>query len=527
MLRRTLPGTLLVFLHAWVLLWWISADQRSASGLYPEHIWPLVDAIQASLPYCPAATPAQGWVETPGLLPWLGALAHGLGQGNSDSPLYLVAAMALLAQALTGSLARRLGGDWSALAAMAIFPLVPAIALVERHWGVLGPGLLLLPGAGLLALSSKGFTRPGPSLGFLLVALLGAAFSSRLTFNILILLALAGWAAGCVMGPLLRGRHLDGSPANRWRVLAGATTLAICVGVAATSWYWATGTWDRALDYYTAEVSLRGLPYPWWHPRALLAYPLHMFWRGLTPWLAIPLLPLLVAWLLCGKARLELLFALGLPLSTLSLLAKKNYYYPWFLLPLLPLLAGMGFQAMRSQGRATRWPAALWLALIVCVGSLQLAQRTLPWVFAGTEVGRLQWQGADSHMGGTMQDSDGDMVLAPFPGDCLTRHLPSLIRQALSGGYCERGCTLAILKEGDLRVDIPELALRLAGEEPCLALTDGASRNTDVLMWLARNGPDGHDSHGAASLVGPHPFSTIRRSDVCGVSVELALRGGD
>ncbi len=369
-------GVLLVAMgrQLWVGIEWTRADQAVCPSVFPDGAWPVVRAVELQS----HGQLLAGLSETlpPDLLSLTAMAGRAVFGLHPDFLHYTLLLMLVLAQLLLFDIGKRLASPWAGVLAAALFPMMPDMGALARQWAAQLPHALLLLAALDCTLRSKGFSRPLPSAGFALVALLGACFSGWPTDNMLFLAAAASIAAGATLRGLLRGTDPYGEPVARARVLAGS--LAVCLIVALVSWFLLFS--QTPLSYYLSETQgdLYAARAGRWSWVSTSGY-LRLAWSStLGPALCIATIVGggLFAWR--GRGRAELGTWLLLPLLLLSLLAKKNSYYAAIVYPAVPLVIALGLAAV--PWRALRWGSMGLVLLLVWPGweKASFASRTGP-----------------------------------------------------------------------------------------------------------------------------------------------------
>lgn len=487
-IRRTwLPIALLVAVvsgHAGALAAWIHLDGDSTSGVCCGLALPVVEGMKERASR-QTGEGRSGWNRDQGLIPAYGnAVFHALGR-NPDGPLYGVLAAFVLAQVLMFMLGWELKGPWAGLLAAGLMPLFPAIAYLTRRWDVHGPQLAILCAGALFVLRSRGLSRPLWTAGFGGVLVLGALSSSRETDNILLILALAAMASGGALRAWITERDAWGRSVSRTRCSMGAgVIIAVLAGLVALAAGGLPG--DAPQQGHAIHPLMRYLEesgreefraqLPWWHLRHLTAYGVHLFWYGLTPWLAIPVAVAAGFYLRWGRGRAEVLAWVLVPLVVLSLIPKKNFYYLAVIYPALPLVAALGIASLRR-----RW-FAVGAALAVCAVGLGLwTVRSFPGergAGAGDAGGSAAtWEAGEA----VFQTSAAELALDLAPrADCRAEVLATIAPPATPGthGDCRYGVWLVGFP------DEMEIPLRIATWNPSATIQTGERGENDESIGL-------------------------------------------
>ncbi len=470
------------------LLWrWVRMDARPGRSICCDLVGSVAERAGAAGLTAAGAAP-RSWTPDRG---WLPALAYkvteGLG-GDPDGLLVIGAASLLVGMLATYGIGRRLSGPIGGLTAAAVLPCVPALALAARRWDVYGTQAGVLCLAAWALVRSRSLSRPMPVLLFSGLAVAGVFLSPRETDGFLVVSALGAMGLGAWLRGLFQGRGPSGVRVSRWRVLLGGLFVACLIGWSLHTWVVFTS--PEGLGYYLREAERNTAavdPASWTHRSAVIG---RIFWRDLTPWLAIPVEVAILMWLLRGKGRCELGAWILLPLIALSLLPKKNHYYASVLIPALPLVLGLGVAAI--PGRWLQRSAAI---AIITMATIQLLVRTSPGgrlaqLFEGT-----QWQGGDPTWGGVFQTSDGDMQLAPDPHDRGASAVAEAVRRAWPRDHC--GCGLALRTKGP--GPWSAVNLDLLATHPCLPVKQGGRLGDAVVLVVSD--PEGHgETHSPSSL---------------------------
>jgi len=441
-----------VLAHALLALRWIRLDMAVGEPVMCEVIGPVnrLIAMRSALPVGEVLFHE----EFVGGLSWLGLVGRGLFGPSTDSLLFTLLALLVASQLLSFDIGRMLGGPWAGVLAAVLLPLVPDVALVSRRWAPHLPQMFVLLAALDCLLRSRSLVKLLPALGFSVLAVAGAILSTFATHDMLFLLAAGSMAAGAV----LRGLVLGGP---RWRVALGAVVVGALVCF--TSWHLLHRI--AVFDYYTDEAM--GEAYsavPASHPWALTAYLRHLGKAGLGPLLVGVGLAALVPYLWRGRGRAELLSWLLVPLVVLSLLAKKNWYYPSVVLPSVPLLLALGLHALPWR----RLSAPLALLLVAATG------------YGWWRVS-FHEHGSPVYYRSAAEDpafqTSAPPSLAPL-GFFRHERQTRLLRTNLPGSSCPQGRVVGQFPDAPLE----DLVLSLKDLDPCLAFEPWTE--TQPFDWL-------------------------------------------
>ncbi len=518
-LRKWLPLALLVAVvagHACALGVWIRADGDATSGVCCGLALPVIEEMRERVTLA-GRTGESAWHPDQGLIPlYATALFHALGR-DPDTPLLAVLGAFALAQIFLFALGRELKGPWAGLLAATLMPLFPAIAFLTRRWDVQGPQLAILCAGALLAIRSRGFTRPLSTAGFVVLVTLGAMSSCRETDNILVVFALASMATGGVLRAWILRRGPRGEPVSRTRSLIGTgVVLAALVVLEFTVIHLLVPQQAHTIHPLLRYVEETGrdefqVQLPWWHARHLTAYLAHLFWHGLTPWLAVVVAAATALFLRFGRGRAEVAAWALVPLIVLSLLPKKNFYYLAVIYPALPLMAALGIASLRRR------QVAIAGALVLCaLGVLFWTARSFP---SGPVAGPLERWIRDPGLRASDEVFQGRARLTLELGpreDCAAEPLEGIAPPAIPGVLGD--CPYTVWLQ-----DLPremEVPLRIASWNPSAALLtadpDGKGERIGVAIVPQGNGQV-HD------LPGP-PMEHLGRLGFCGRKVDVYRR---
>ncbi len=454
----------LMGLQLWVGAIWILTDARVGDGVCCSFTAPVLDILLADATD-QLGLPWSSYRRSMGLLVWPALWARKLVGPDPDFLLWLNLASGVLSQVLLYDLGRRLSSPFAGLVAAGLFPMIPAVAFVQRRWDALAPQHLVLLAALWLLIRSKNLTRPIDTGGFMLVAMAGCVLSARETDNLLFMAAIGAMT----LGPVLRGLITGAGPGNaggtaappgRARSFLGATVVAGVMAVFCVEYAFPLVDFGYFGDELGNQqyVQAGGR----WSLAAFTAYPLRLYSDDLTPWLAVPLLLVLPAFLRRGPAKAELLGWLLLPLLALSFVGKKNFYYASVVYPVVPLLLGLGLASLEKARVRVSLGAALLL-----VSWLQFSARSLPTSTFPRSLGTLDWTGA---VGPQQHLFQGIVPLNLAPrGPSEISRLLQMLEPEITAESCDCPQHLVIHGQGDFS----EIHLSLKMTDPCLAMSPG------------------------------------------------------
>jgi hypothetical protein len=462
----------LVGLQLWVGSIWILTDARAGDGVCCSFTAPVFDILLAD------GTDQLGWPwsryrRSMGLLVWPALWAHKLTGSSPDALLWLNLLTGVLCQVCLYGIGRRLSSGLAGLVAAGIFPMIPAVAFVHRRWDALAPQHLVLLAALWLLLLSSNLTRWLPTLGFVLVAMIGCVLSARETDNLLFMAAVGAMTLGAAGRGLSTGQGPIGREhPGRTHSLLGGLIVAAVMGV--FCWWYAFPLVDFAYfgdemgnSSYEQGAAKRSLG-------AIFAYPMRIYSDDLTPWLAWPFLGGLGLWLRRGAGRAEVGAWLLLPLVALALVGKKNFYYAAVIYPGLALVLGLGLGALKHK----RIPLGLATGLLL-LGWMQFSSRSLPSSTFPKALGTVDWTGTV----GPQQHLFQGIVplnLAPRGPSEVAKLLP-MLSPRITESSCDCPQQLVVHGQGDYS----ELLLRLKTVDPCLTMSAGSRvDHPDSVGWV-------------------------------------------
>lgn len=429
--------------------------------------------------------PRQGWYQL------LAATLFSANRGE-EFGFVLSTLFVALTQVALGAMAWRLGGPWAGALAAALYPLMPAVAWLERRVDVYSTTACVAAVAALALLRSASMTRPLPTAAFAGLAVLGACISPRQTDNVLLELALVGMAGWAWLRGLSLGRDAFGEQLPRLRALAFGVVVALFVGL---SGYWlinvAVSNHQHYLDYVRGEANQEGYvaSHARYSPVALMAYPRHIVELAWTRWNAVGLGLGALVWLVRGRGRAEILGWALFPLVALSLLSKKNPYYIYMIFPALSLMTALGVAAL--PWRPLRWVVGF--ALVSVAGVQHLARSAPQWV-AGTPLATVAWNNPSAGEDRAFQSPNWAFELSPRPAPESTIFVEKVI-QSLPVSAC--ACSYVMVAGGN--VQWGDFAVPLAMRDPCARLVfwpiPQAVEDTGVLLVGQANTPLNRDEN--------------------------------
>ncbi len=482
--RVLVLGALLAIcgLAAFDLALWLQADQLPGRSICCDMSSEGVRAVSR------AARAEIGlldpWQPQYGLLPSLSAEIFARAP-RADAFQGSVALFAVLLSLLLFDIGRMLAGPKTGLLAAALAPLTPILAFAGRRWDTQGPlGVLVALGAWSV-LRSKGLSRPLPTALVAGVGMLMVVATPRETDDLLALATLGAIAGLAALRSTWTGRDADGQRLARWKPSLGL--LAVSAGVAAFMVDNLYFTSPEGAGYYLTEAQASG---GLWQAlgglTGLLAYGSHLYWRGLTPWLALPLQLGCLLYALRGRGRAELAGWALVPLVVLSLLPKRNYYYLSMIWPALPLLLALGVAAIPGKGRVSATLRGMVALGLLGVGLVQHLDRAFPGSALDPIAGDHRWLRGSARWNDIFQTQDDNLNLAPAPAPWIDDAV-SALSTTLQVDPCR--CETHVLAVG--RAHWGSVNLALLPLQPCLdiRMADTPPRNGFTSAVLAEVGP--------------------------------------
>jgi len=440
---------LLIAAQLWVGAVWIDADGGLGEGVCCSFTAPVFEILRAD------GSDQLGWPwstyrRSMGLLVWPALMARKVVGANPDFLLWLNLGVVLLTQLLLFDLGRRLSGRFAGLMAAGIFPMIPAVTFMARRWDAMVHQHLLLVAAAWFGWRSLGFSRPGATAGFAIMAALGSILSARETDNLLFMAAVGAIAVGVTIQGLTSDRRV--------RSALGAIGLAALM--AAFMIHYAFPLVDFA--YFQDEMGNRS--YVEGAQRlsmaAITAYPLRLYTDDFTPWLIVPFLVAVVPFIRRGQGRWMLAMWLLLPLAALSLVGKKNFYYAAVIYPVIPLVMGVGLASFRPKGVG----ALIGISTLI-IGWAQFSSRSFPTSTFPTALSTVRWTG---NAGPQKHLFQGIVPLHLGPkGPTDHREAIDMLGTQIQTDSC--ACPNHTLFIG--RGDVSDLQLSMAVRDPCMAVS--------------------------------------------------------
>ena len=451
-------------LHAGVGAAWLSLDQDPAAGVCCDNTGFILTRIRILEQAAARGEPTPGWTHQVRMATEMGLAAWRLWPDNSDSLQRAVLGGSLLSQVLLFLGVGRLRGPWFGLLAAALLPLLPVVAFMERRWDGTSNSLALLPLAFLLLTASRSLAVVplAAALGGLVAVMM--AWTTMFSDDLMLVFATGAMVVGALLRGLTTGRGPQGEPVRRVAVLVGAVAL---VSVALLGIFWGFELpVSKELERYGGELATDtgGPVVGAWSQTPRLAYLGHLYWRGLTPWLAIPCLVALPLALRRPGGRAELTAWLLLPTLFLAAISKRNFYYLYPIYTALPVLLALGVAGLPRWG-LLRPVVGLGLVLL---GGVQVGARSFPNSSLGRALSEVRWLRGDDNFGGLFQTVDHGLRLYPRTG---TPHeaLAEAVHTALPEVSC--ACEVGLLYERLEASTLWELAVR----RPCLQQLNGAA----------------------------------------------------
>jgi hypothetical protein len=460
--------TLLIVAQLWVGVVWIQADGSLGDGVCCSFTSPVFEILMAD------GTDQLGWPwstyrRSMGLLVWPALAARKLVGANPDFLLWLNLSVIVTTQALLYDLGRRLADRFAGLMAAGIYPMIPAVALMGRRWDVMVHQHLLLVAAAGFAVRSQGFSRWRPTMGFGLMAVIGAILSARETDNLLFMAAVGAMALGVTIQGLI-AKH---------RLKTGLISLALAAAMAVFMVMYAFPLVD--FGYFQDELGNR--TYVAGAQRlslsAITAYPWRLYTDDFTPWLITPFALALIPFLRRGQGRTMLGIWLLLPLAALSLVAKKNYYYAAIIYPTVPLILGVGLSVFK--------PRAVGILVGVCTlvtSWAQFSSRSLPTSTFPAALSQVRWTGD----AGPQQHLFQGIVPLNLGPRGRTDHWEAIAMMTPRVETSSCSCPNHTLFMG--KGDVSDLQLSLAVRDPCMSMSTWPRLDhPDSVGWVVVESP--------------------------------------
>ncbi len=462
----------LIGLQLWVQLLWIAADGGMGEGVCCGFTAPVFEILLAD------ATDQLGWPwshyrQSMGLLVWPALAARKVFGANPDFLLWLIVTGTVVTQVLLYDAGRRLAGGIAGLVAAGLYPMIPAVAYMTRRWDAMVPQHWVLIAAFWFLLCSKSFSRVGPTLGFVAMAMVGCVLSARETDNLLFMAAIGAMALGPALRGVLTGRGpMPDDPPHRWRCILGAVAVAGIMGIFSVEYAFPLVDFAYFQDEMGNKTYERGAARM--SGSALLAYPMRLYSDDLTPWLTVPFIAGLVHHIRRGPARAELWAWFFLPLLALGFVGKKNYYYAAVIYPVVPLILGLAVAQWRPS--KLRVPAAI--ALLV-LGWMQWSARSLPHSTFPAALSQVDWTG-DLGPQAPLFQGVVPLNLGPRPGTRHAREI-GLMKPLVTEPSCSCPQHLVVMGQGDFS----DMFLQLKMTDPCLSMsTHPRIDHPDSVGWV-------------------------------------------
>jgi len=454
---------LLVAAQVWVSALWIQADGGIGDGVCCSFTAPVFDILKADgtdqLGY-----PWSTYRRSMGLLVWPALAAHKVVGANPDFLLWLNLLVVLLTQVLLFDLGRKLTDNFGGLLAAAIFPMVPAVAFMARRWDAMIHQHFLLVLGAWFGLRSMGFSRLKATLGFAVVAALGSILSARETDNLLFMAAIGSIAVGISIQGLISE--------NRIKSALGSLSLAGIMALFMVQYAFPLVDFAYFQDEMGNREYVEGASRLSWE--AITAYPMRMYSDDFTPWLVVPFLAAVPAFLRRGQGRWMLSAWLLLPLVALSMVGKKNFYYAAIVYPVIVLILAAGLAAFRPK----------WIGRTIGIGALvvgwaQFSSRSLPTSTFPKQLARVHWTGEAGPQKHLFQ---GIVPLNLGPRGHTDHHKAiTLITKNIEGDSCE--CPNHVLYMG--QGDPSDIHLSIAVKDPCISFSGWPQlEHPDSVGWV-------------------------------------------
>ncbi len=462
---------------------WLAEDLDSAAAICCDHSGWVVSRVEAVESARALGREAPAWKHRDGAATEVGLALWRLWPGDPDFLQRGVLWSSLLAQLLLFVGVGRLRGPWFGALAAGLLPLLPIVAFAERRWDSPGSTLSLMALAFLLVTASRSLTRVPLALGIGALAALLVAWSPMFSDNLLMVCAVGAMCAGAMLRGLILGTGPRGARVHRLLVLVGA--LSVCAALYVGVFEIVELPLEKELDRYDEELEVRtgeqgSGP---WSTAPGLAYLGHLYWRGLTPWLAIPCLLALPLALRRRGGRAELFCWLVVPTALLMAISKRNFYYLFVIYSALPALLAMGVAGLPRFG-PLRPLAGL---VLLCVGATQIGARSFPRSDLGAALEDVSWIRGDADFGGLFQTVDHDLRLHPST-NADSERLAAAVDAALPELPCR--CRAQVYIE---RADA-SVVLELSSRRPCLRrvsrLADRSAGGVGAMLLHRPSGPE-------------------------------------
>lgn len=437
-------------------------NQRYAQGVCCGLIEPVLDAVQKihrtePIDYSKgyvgaiAAWWLEYWDRQPQALLWLSQTAH----------------------IVSGWLIFAFGCRWKmplmgAMSGAALL-LTPVLLYTTVRWDIYalqGPLLILTV---IIGYGSKGFSSIVHCVLYAGIVWISAFWSYRETDNLILLLTEAALAFGFWSSALWFGTDSEDRTIRRWQsALFGLLTCGLLIWQIMQYWRF---TSPEGIQYYFREADN-----PMMEPVVQLSSSMrwmgywgHMYWRALGPWLSGLVVTSFVIATASRRLPWGMILSVMIPYAALSMISKRNFYYPSTLWVLLPVTTGF---ALRIQ----RWSM---LRMIVLSGSILIL------IWSVNERVKGQSLAADDTYGGIFQTSDGNLSLKPqrLWG---VESLSALILENLSHDGCAKDAFVVL----EANAMMEEIALRVVQARPCVVVKRTLqNKNSDTMaavqVWVS------------------------------------------
>lgn len=419
-----------------------SENQRYAQGVCCGLIEPVLDAVQKIHRTEPidfskgyvgalAAWWLEYWDRQPQALLWLSQTAH----------------------MVSGWLIFFFGWRWrmplmGAMSGIALL-LTPVLLYTTVRWDIYalqGPLLIL---ALIVGYGSKGFSSIVHCALYAGIVWLSAFWSYRETDNIILLLTEGSLAFGFWSSALWFGEDSENRPiSRRWSVIFGLLTCSLLIWQIAQYWRF---TSPEGIQYYFREADT-----PMMEPVVQLSATMrwmgywgHMYWRALGPLLAVCIVTSMAIGVIIRRLPWGMIFGVLIPYAALSIISKRNFYYPSTLWVLMPLMTGFAF-------RIQRWSIPRMIVLFG--GSVALLWSANARI-EGTSLA------ADDTYGGIFQTSDGNLSLK-------AQRLWGVetLGATILANLTDDGCTEDVFVVLEANAMMEEIALRVVQQRPCVVV---------------------------------------------------------
>ena len=417
-------------------------NQRYAQGVCCGLIEPVLDAVQKMHRVEPidyskgyvgalAAWWLEYWDRQPQALLWLSQTAH----------------------VLSGWLIFVFGCRWrkplmGAMSGVGVL-LTPVLLYTAVRWDIYalqGPLLMLTV---MVGYGSKGFSSIVHCVLYAGIVWVSAFWSYRETDNLILLLTEAALAFGFWSSALYFGVDSEERTVRRWQSgVLGLLTCGLLIWQIAQYWRF---TSPEGIQYYFREAD-NPMMEPVVHLSSTMrwmGYWGHMYWRAFGPWLAGMILTFMTLAAVFRKLPLGMILGVVIPYVALSMISKRNFYYPSTLWVLLPVMTGFVF-------RIQQWSR---IRMLILLGSVCVLLWSANVRFQGQSLA------ADDTYGGIFQTSDGNLSLKPqrLWG---VESLGALIIENVTHDGCSADAFVVL----EANAMMEEIALRVVQDKPCVVV---------------------------------------------------------